>query len=151
MGLVGYYKIFIEGLSKMSHPITYLQKKGIKFEWKNECEGNFNLLKELLTSASILNIVDPNEIIVICTDACKEALGGVLPQNGHVISYESRKLKEHERNYATHELDLDSIVHALKMWRNYLMGKRFELRTKHSGLKYIFEYPILNVRKMRWL
>jgi hypothetical protein len=109
------------------------------------------LLKELLTSAPILNIVDPNENFVVCTDACKEGLGGVLTQNGHVISYESIKLKEHERNYATHDLELVSIVHALKMWRHYLMGKKFELRTDHSGLKYLFEQPTLNARQTRWM
>jgi hypothetical protein len=128
-----------------------LQKKGIKFEWTSECEENFNLLKELLTSVPILNIVDPNESFVVCTDACKEGLGGVLTQNGHVIGYESKNIKEHERNYATHDLELASIVHALKMWRHYLMGKRFELRTNHSGLKYLFEQPTLNARQTRWL
>jgi hypothetical protein len=104
-------------------------------------------LKELLTSAPILKIVDPNENFVVCTDACKEGLGGVLTQNGHVISYESRNIKEHERNYATHDLELVAIVHALNMWRHYLMGKKFELRTDHSGLKYLFEQPTLNARK----
>jgi hypothetical protein len=68
---------------------------------------------------------------VVCIDACKEGLGGVLTQNGHVIGYESRNLKEHERNYATHDLELTSIFHALRMWRHYLMGKRFKLRTDH--------------------
>jgi hypothetical protein len=84
------------------------------------------------------NITDPNENFLVCTDACKEGIGGFLTQNGHVIGYESKKLKEHERNYVTCDLELVSIVHALKMWRHYLMGKRFELRTKHSGLKYTF-------------
>jgi hypothetical protein len=79
---------------------TSLKNKGVKFQWKAECECNFNLLKELLTSAHILNIVDPNENFVVCIDACKEGIGGVLTQNGHVIGYESRNLKEHERNYA---------------------------------------------------
>jgi hypothetical protein len=55
-----------------------------------------------------------------------------------VVCYESRKLKEHERNYATHDLELETIVHALKMWMHYLMGKMFELRIDHSGLKYLF-------------
>jgi hypothetical protein len=109
------------------------------------------LLKQLLTSAPVLNIVDPNKSFLVCTDACKEGLGGVLTKNGHVIGYESRNLKEHESNYATHDLELAAIVHALKMWRNYIMGKRFELRTDHSGLKYLFKQPTLNVRKMRWL
>jgi hypothetical protein len=74
-------------------------------------------------SAPILNIADPNENFVVCTDACKEGLEGVLTQNGHVISYESKNLKEHEMNYATDDLELLVIVNALKMWRNYLMGK----------------------------
>jgi hypothetical protein len=59
-----------------------------------------------LTSAPILNIVDPNEDFFVCTDACKEGLGGVLSQKDHVVCYESKKLKEHERNYATHDLEL---------------------------------------------
>jgi hypothetical protein len=96
-------------------------------------------LKELLTCAPILKIVDPNEKKLTCTDACKEGLGGVLSHNGHVIGYESKNIKEHERNYATHDLELVVIIHALNMWRNYLMGKKFELRTDHSGLKYMFE------------
>jgi hypothetical protein len=54
-------------------------------------------------------------------NACKEGIGGFLTQNGHVICYESRKFKEHEINYVTHELELETIVHALKMWRHYLM------------------------------
>jgi hypothetical protein len=78
MGLVVYYKRFIVWFSKISHPITSLQKRGTKFEWKLKCENNFNLLKELLTSAPVLNIVDPNESFVVCTNACKEGLGGVL-------------------------------------------------------------------------
>jgi hypothetical protein len=72
-------------------------------------------VKELLTSAPILNIIDPNEYFVVCIDACKEGLGGVLTQNGHVICYGSRNLKEHAKNYATHVLELAAIVHALKM------------------------------------
>jgi hypothetical protein len=60
---------------------------------------------------------------VVCRDACKEGHDGVLTQNGHVISYESRNLKEHDMNYATHDLDFLFIVHALKMWKHYLMGR----------------------------
>jgi len=67
-----------------------------------------------LTSAPILRIADPNEDFVVCIDACKEGLGGFLSQNGYVICYESRKLKNHERNYATHDLELAAIVHALR-------------------------------------
>ena len=72
-------------------------------------------------------------------------------QDIHVVCYESRKLKYHEKNYATHELELAAIVHALKMWRHYLMGRRFQLRTDHCGQEYLFDQPTLNVRQARWL
>jgi hypothetical protein len=104
MGLAGYYKRFIEGFSKIAHPITSLQRKGVKFQWIVDCEKGFQHLKQLLTSASILRIVDPNEDFIVFIDASKEGLGGVLTQNGFVICYESRKLKEDERHYATHDL-----------------------------------------------
>jgi hypothetical protein len=68
-----------------------------------------------------------------------------------VVCYESRKLKDHEKNYATHDLELEAIVHALKKWRHYLMGRRFELRTYHNSLKYLFDQLTLNARHSRWL
>ena len=68
----------------------------------------------------------------MCTDDCKQCIGGVLMHDGHVISYESINLKEHENNYATHDLELATIIHALNMWRHYLTGKNFELRTDHD-------------------
>ena len=114
MGLVGYYRRFIEGFSRIAHPITALQKKGAKFEWTPKCEKIFQRLKEFLMEAPILKIADPEKDYVVWTYACK-GLGGILTQEGHVICYESRKLKEHERNYAMHDLELAAIIHALKM------------------------------------
>jgi hypothetical protein len=70
-----------------------LQKKGVKFEWTLKCEESFQRLKDVLTSAPILNIFYPNEDFVMCIDACKEGLGGVLMQKEHVVCYETRKLK----------------------------------------------------------
>jgi hypothetical protein len=118
----------------------------VKFEWTSKCEESFQRLNGMLTSAPKLKIVDPNEYFVVCIDACKEGLGGVLSQRDHVVCYESIKLKEHERNYPTHDLELATIVYALKMWRHYLMGKKFKLRTDHCGLKHLFGQPTLNAR-----
>jgi hypothetical protein len=151
MGLAGYYRIFIGGLSKIAHPITSLQNKGVKFQWTLDWEKSFQHLKQLLISAPILRIADPNEYFIVCTNACKEGLGGAVSQNGFSVCYESRNLKKHERHYAIHDLDLVDIVHALRKWRHYLMGKRFELRTDHNGLKYLFDQPTLNSRQSKWL
>ena len=78
MGLAGYYRRFIKGFSKVAHAITSLQKKGIKFEWTSKCEESFQRLKNLLTSALVLKVVDPKKYFVECTDACRQGLGGVL-------------------------------------------------------------------------
>jgi hypothetical protein len=134
MGLDGYYRRFITGFLKISHHITSLQRKEKKFQWTKDCEKRFQQLKKLLTNALILRIADPNEYFMVCTDACKEGLGGVLSQNGFLVCYVSRKLKEHERNYATHDLELAPIVHALKKWGHYIMGRRFELRIDRNNL-----------------
>jgi hypothetical protein len=151
MGLAGYYRRFIARFSKISQPITSLKRKEEKFQWTKECEKSFCQLKQLLTSAPILRIADPNVNFLVCKNACKEGLGGVLSQNGFVIFYESRKMKEHENNYATHDLELATIVHALRKWRHYLMGRRFELKIDHNDLKYLFDQPTLNARQSRWL
>jgi hypothetical protein len=108
-------------------------------------------LKNLIKSAPILKVVDPNEDFIVCINACKEGIGGFISENGHMVCYESRKLKKHKRKYYTHDLELVVIVHVLNMWRNYLIWKSFEMRIDHSGMKYLFGYPTLNVEKNRWL
>ena len=75
----------------------------------------------------------------------------MLMQEGKVVSYASRQLKKHEVNYPTHDLELASVVHALKTWRHYLWGKRCEVFMEHRSLKYIFTQKELNMRQRRWL
>ena len=82
--------------------------------------------------APILRIADPNKDFVVCTDAYNDGLGGVLTQYGHVIAYESRKLKIHENNYATYDLELAADIHALKMWQHHLLGRKFILMTNNK-------------------
>jgi hypothetical protein len=84
-------------------------------------------------------------------DASRQGLGCVLMQDGHVVAYTSRQLRKHEVNYPTHDLELGIVVHALMIWKHYLMGKRCELHTDHKSLKYIFMQSDLNVRQRRWL
>jgi hypothetical protein len=95
-------------------------------------------MKHILTNTPILNIVDPKKDFSVFTDDYKKGLDGVLMQEGKVIFFESRKLNEHEKQYVTHDLDLAIILHVLKMWRHYMLGRRFVLMTNHFGLKYLF-------------
>jgi hypothetical protein len=89
MVLAGYYRRFIKGFSKIGCPITALQKKGAKFTWTQKCEERFQTLKHLLTHTPMLKIIDPKADFLVCTDACKEGLEGVLMQRGSVVYYES--------------------------------------------------------------
>jgi hypothetical protein len=68
-----------------------------------------------------------------------------------MVAYASRQLRKHEVNYPTHDLELAAVVHALKIWRHYLVRKRCELYTDHKSLKYIFTQSNLNLRQRRWL
>ena len=79
--------------SRISDPITTLQNKSVRFVWSQQCQDSFHKLKHLLTTTPILIIVDANKYFVVCTNATKEGLGGVLTQEDHVIFYESSKLK----------------------------------------------------------
>ena len=80
-------------------------------------------------------------------DASKQGLGAVLMQDGGVIAYASRNLKQHEEIYTTHDLELVVVMLALKLWRNYLVGQRFELKTNYKSLKNLFTQRDLNDRK----
>jgi hypothetical protein len=87
---------------------------------------------------------------VFC-DASGTGLGCVLMQENRVIAYASRALRPHEKNYPTHDLELAAVVHALKLWRHYLMGNHCNIYTDHKSLKYIFTQSDLNMRQRRWL
>jgi hypothetical protein len=87
---------------------------------------------------------------VFC-DALGTSLGCVLMQENRVIAYASWALRPHENNYPTHNLELAADVHALKIWRHYLMGNHFNIYMDHKSLKYIFTQSDLNMRQRRWL
>ncbi|GJX57049.1 putative reverse transcriptase domain-containing protein [Tanacetum coccineum] len=100
LGLAGYYRRFIEGLSKIAKPMTELTQKNHKFDWGEEQEEAFQLLKQKLCVAPIL---EPSEgkcddFVVYC-DASIKGLGAVLMQRMKVIAYASRQLKIYEKNY----------------------------------------------------
>ncbi|XP_075489518.1 uncharacterized protein LOC142528361 [Primulina tabacum] len=119
----GYYRRFISGFSQISKPLTQLTCKNVQFEWTHDCENSFNELRQRLTTAPVL--------------ALPSGSGG--------------NLKKHEENYPVHDLELASIVFALKIWRHYLYGERFEIFTDHKSLKYIFTQAELNMRQRRWM
>jgi hypothetical protein len=151
LGLVGYYRRFIEGFSKIAKPMTSLMEKGREFKWDEKCQESFDQLKKRLMAPPVLVMPDLQKGLDIYCDACGQGLGCLLMQDGHVITYASRQLRKHELNYPTHDLELADVVHALKIWRHYVMGTKCQVYTDHKGMKYIFTQKDLNLRQHRWL
>ncbi|GJT39849.1 putative reverse transcriptase domain-containing protein [Tanacetum coccineum] len=112
---VGYYRRFIEGFSKIAKSMTKITQKGVKFDWGDKEEAAFQLIKQKLCSAPILALPEGSEDFMVYCDASHKGLGAVLMQREKVIAYASRQLKIHEKNYTTHDLELGSVVFALKI------------------------------------
>ncbi|GKC19521.1 reverse transcriptase domain-containing protein [Tanacetum coccineum] len=151
LGLAGYYRRFIEGFSKIAKPMTELTQKNQKFDWGEEQEEAFQLLKQKLCAAPILALPEGSEDFVVYCDASIKGLGAVLMQRMKVIAYASRQLKIHEKNYTTHDLELGAVVFALKIWRHYLYGTKCVVFTDHKSLQHILDQKDLNMRQRRWI
>ncbi|KAI3815748.1 hypothetical protein L1987_15429 [Smallanthus sonchifolius] len=107
LGLAGYYRRFIPNFSKIAVLLTALTHKSKSYEWGPKQEEAFQTLKHKLCNAPILTIPSGNDDFVVYCDASNQGLGCVLMQRGQVIAYASRQLKIHEKNYTTHDLELE--------------------------------------------
>src|SRR5438105_6049592 len=151
LGLAGYYHRFIQDFSKIVKPMTKLLQKEAKFNWTSDCEAAFQQLKTLLTIAPVLTQPNVTKPFDVYCDASGIGLGCVLVKEGKVVAYASRQWRKHEEHYPTHDLELAVVVHALKIWRHYLLGNVCHIFTDHKSLKYIFTQSELNMRQRRWL
>ncbi|GKC55046.1 putative reverse transcriptase domain, ribonuclease H-like domain protein [Tanacetum coccineum] len=122
LGLAGYYRMFIEGFSLISKPLTKLTYKNKKYEWGSEEEEAFQKLKQKLCSAPIL----------------------ALPER-------TKDFKVYEDNYTTHDLELGAIIFALRLWRHYLYGTKCVVFIDHKILQYFLNQKELNLRQRRWI
>ena len=131
--------------------MTRLTRKGVNFRWNHKCEESFQELKRRLTTTPVLITPISGDIYTVYCDASRNGLGCVLMQRGRVVAYASRQLKNYEQNYPTHNLELATIVFALKLWRHYLYGENFDGFSDHKSLKYIFSQKDLSARQRRWM
>nr|GEU90483.1 hypothetical protein [Tanacetum cinerariifolium] len=145
LGLAGYYRRFIKGFLKIAKSMTKLTQKGIKFDWGEKEENAFQLIKQKFCGAPILALPEGIKDFVVYCDASHKVLGAVLMQREKVIAYASQQLKIHEKNYTTHDLELGSVVVALKIWRHYLYGTKCTVYTNYKILQK------LNMRQRQWL
>ena len=126
LGLVGYYQTFLQGFSVIASSLTRLLQKGVKFKWDDKSQSSFERLKEIQVEAPVLTQPTSSRDYTMYSDASRIGLGCVLIQDGKVVAYVSRRLKPHEQNYPTHDLELVAVVFALKFGDTIYMEKYVE-------------------------
>jgi hypothetical protein len=156
LGLAGYYRKFVKSFSSIALPLTNLTKKTVPFTWGPSCDTAFSALKTAITSAPVLRLPDTTLPFLVTTDASQFAIGAVLAQEFedgvHPVAFLSRKLRDPETRYATHDRELLALIHALRTWRHYLLGSpRSTAYTDHEALKFLSTQKNLNQRQARWI
>lgn len=154
LGLLGYYRKFINKFATIAKPLTYLLKKDVPFVWGLDQENAFQNLKSCLTREPILQYPDFTKPFALTTDASNFAIGAILSQ-GDIgedlpVAYASRSLNNAECNYSTTEKELLAIVWATHHFRPYLYGQKFKIVTDHRPLTWLFNCKDPSSRLIRW-
>ena len=151
-----YYRRFIEHYSDITEPLHKLTRKsGSSYQWTEESDNAFRVLKQRLTTPPILAYPNFSYPFVLATDASGIALGGILSQTTdgkeHVIAYWSRQMNKAERRYSTIEREALAVVAAVKEFYPYLYGRPFTLLTDHNPLTSLQGLKDTGGRLTRWL
>lgn len=154
LGLIGYYRRFINNFSRIARPLHELLKKGENFAWGPRHDDAFQTLKEKIINPPILQYPDFSKRFIITTDSSQDGLGAVLSQ-GEVgkdlpIAFASRTLNKAEKNYSTIEREMLGIVWAAKYFRPYVFGRKFTICTDHKPLKWIASVTDPSSRLMKF-
>ena len=156
LGLAGYYRRFIKDFATIAKPLHKLAERSAAFNWTGECEQSFLQLKEKLTSSPVLAFPNFNQTFILDTDASNTGIGAVLSQmqedgSEKVIAYASRLLGKHEKRYCVTRRELLAVVHFIHLFRPYLLGKEFILRTDHGSLTWLTNFREPEGQLARWL
>lgn len=95
-----------------------------------------------MTTAPILAKPNFNDSFTIETDASGDGIGAVLLQQGKPIEFMSRALGVTKKSWSTYSKEMLAILEAIRLWRPYLLGKRFFVLTDQRNLKYFLEQRV---------
>lgn len=156
LGLIGYYRRFIKDFSKIAKPLTNLLKKDqpLWSLWSHKCKDAFETFRHILTNKPLHQYADFARPFNITTDASNVAIGAILSQ-GEIgtdlpISYASRTINKAETNYNTTEKELLAIIWAVKQFRQYVYGRKFNIITDHKPLSWLFGVKDPGAKLTRW-
>jgi hypothetical protein len=137
-GLASFYRKFIQNFSGISAPMMDTVKKRHKdFQWTEEAEKSFNLLKKKIMEQPILVLPNFSKTFQVKCDASGFAIGAVLSQDDRLVAYFSEKLNEVKVKYSTYDKEFYAVIQALKKWRHYLVPKEFFLYNDNHALQFV--------------
>ena len=155
LGLIGFYREFIDNMAVKTAPLQKLLQKDAKFEWGPDQQTAFELLKQSISEKSCLEFPEPDLPYELHTDASLNGIGAVLFQRDssnklHTIEFASKALAKAQRKQAIPVLECYAIVWALKKFRCYVHGAHVDIFTDHYGLQYMKQKKDPPAQIQRW-
>jgi hypothetical protein len=150
LGLTRYYRKFVRHYGIIAAPLTTLTNKDA-FSWNPEATKDFEQLKEVTCKDPILTTPDFRKTFIVECDASGNAIGVVLMQEGRPLAFESQPLKVKDLHKTIYEKEMMEILHALKKWCPYLIGRHFKIKTDHDSLKYFLEQRLSSEEQQKWV
>jgi hypothetical protein len=150
LGLTGYYRKFVRNYGRIVAPLTTLTKKD-SFSWTPEATKDFEQLKEVMCKAPVLTTPDFTKTFIVECDASGNGIGAVLMQEGRPLAFEIQPLKGKDLHKPIYEKEMMEILHALKKWRPYLIGRNFKVKTDHDSHKYFLEQRLSSEEQQKWV
>ena len=147
IGLINDFGRKIPNCAAKTRCINELRQKDKLFNWTDECQRSFQLLVDELTSEPLVQPYTLDNEVTLTTDASEKTVGVVLMQNDHPVIYMSRDLTSAEQKYSNIERDALAVVFAVTRLRQFLLGRKFTLKTEQKPLQYIFN-PSNNIPKV---
>ena len=131
VGLTNYFRGLIPDYAKYAAPLYEVMGKKAKFEWTEERDNAFKVLREKMSSEPVVRLPDLNVPFIVKTDACDTGMGAVLLQEidgqRHVIEFASKQFNETQLRYPIIEKEATAIMFALNKWEHYLLGTKFKI------------------------
>jgi hypothetical protein len=149
-GLTSYYRKFVQNYGRIAVPLTELTKKDA-FSWTPEATKDFEQLKEVTCKAPVLTTPDFKKTFIVECDASRNDIGVVIMQEGRALDFESQPLKGKDLHKPIYEKEMMEIIHALKKWCPYLIGRHFKVKTDHDSLKYFLEQRLSSKEQQKWV
>jgi hypothetical protein len=150
LGLTGYYRKFVKNYSIVARALNNLLKKG-QFGWNEEVETAFLTLKQAMTTTPTLAMPNFKDVLTVEVDASGDGIGAILTQQGKPIAFMSKALGVAKKSWSTYPKEMLAILEAIRLWRPYLLGRKFYIQTDQRSLNFLLEQRITTPEQQKWV